>query len=69
VTADRGTSIIQEKTEAAMNSDTGTRRKQRVEMPESTAELLCLLATYEAYGTGLVRSGCLRALAARGTGR
>ncbi|MDH3596162.1 MAG: hypothetical protein OEU09_24050 [Rhodospirillales bacterium] len=52
-----------------MNSDTGTRRKQRVEMPESTAELLCLLATYEAYGTGLVRSGCLRALAARGTGR
>ena len=29
--------------------------------PRSTAELLCLLATYEAYGTGLAWSGLVRA--------
>ena len=68
-TAGLRTSIIHEKTEATMNSDTGARRKQRAETPESTAELLCLLANYEAYGTGSPWSGCLRALAARGGGR
>ena len=49
-----------------MNSDTRNKRKQRVKAPQSTADLLCLLATYEAYGTGIPWSVCLRALAARG---
>ena len=53
--------MIDERMEATMNGDT--------QDPQSTAELLCLLATYEAYGTGLTWSGCLRALAARGGGR
>ncbi len=46
-----------------MNSDTPKREQRRTRAPRATAELLGLLATYEAYGTGLGWSGCLRALA------
>jgi hypothetical protein len=66
VTAERGTSIIDERAEATMNSDIRNGQKRPVKAPQSTAELLCLLATYEAYGTGLAWSGCLRALVAKG---
>ena len=69
MTAERGTSMIDDRTEATVNSDTPTGRKRRVKAPRSTAKLLCLLATYEAYGTGPACSGCLRALAASGAGR
>jgi len=48
-----------------MNSDTSNNQKA----PQSTADLICLLATYESYGIGPAWSGCLRALAARGAGR
>ena len=58
--------MIDKTTEGIMNGDNPTRPKRRAEAPRSTAELLCLLATYEAYGTGLGWSGCLRTLAERG---
>ena len=61
--------MIDEKTEVTMNSDTPTAPKQRDEALQTTAELLCLLASYEAYGTGLGWSGCLGELAARGGGQ
>ena len=48
-----------------MNSDTRNRRKRRLNAPQSTTDLLCLLAAYEAYGIGLAWSDCLRELAAR----
>ena len=46
-----------------MNSETAKREHGRTKAPRATVELLCLLAAYEAYGTGLGSSGCLRALA------
>ena len=49
-----------------MKQDTRKRSKQRAKTPRSTAELLCLLATYEAYGTGVEEPGCLHVLAEAG---
>jgi hypothetical protein len=69
VTAEGATGIIEERTEATMNGDTRNLPKQAAKAPQSTVELLCLLATYEAYGTGLAWSGCPHALAARSAGR
>ncbi len=46
-----------------MNSNTPRTEPGHTTAPRATAELLCLLATYEVYGTGLGWSGCLRALA------
>ncbi len=49
-----------------MNKETPKKPGTRAKAPRSTAELLCLLATYEAYGTGIGKSGCLHALAEAG---
>ena len=52
-----------------MKQNSRKRSKQRAKAPRSTAELLCLLATYEAYGAGLAESDCLHALAEAGGDR
>ncbi len=55
--------MIHRKMEVTMKSDIPKRPGQRAKAARTTAELLCLLATYEAYGKGLACSGCLRVLA------
>ena len=62
----RETSMIDECTEATVICDTPKRPKRPSKVPRSTAELLCLLSTYEAYGLGLASSGCLCTLANKG---
>ena len=49
-----------------MNKETSKKPRKQTKAPRSTAELLCLLATYEVYGTGIAKSGCLHALAQAG---
>ena len=66
MTAKRRTRMIDKIMEATMNEVKPKKPGKRAKAQRSTAELLCLLATYEAYGRGIAKPGCLHALTEAG---